>query len=230
MNLRKLHKWIAALVGIQVLLWVSGGVYMSAMPLEWVHGRHLLNPEKSIVTPANDVLAKVNLSLYQSLRWVDRAGYPVLEAINLNSEVEFLDPANANLTPLTKLSESVVSKLAVSRYAGRGKVVETHYIETPPHEASGITIPIYKVAFDDWCNTTFYLHPYTGNVLKVRSDIWRLFDIFWMLHIMDYENRDNINNPLLIASAIVALFFSVTGMLLIFTWLQRLVKRRRALA
>jgi len=30
-----------------------------------------------------------------------------------------------------------------------------------------------------------------------RNDRWRLFDLFWMLHVMDYQGRDNFNTLLL---------------------------------
>ena len=30
-----------------------------------------------------------------------------------------------------------------------------------------------------------------------RNDRWRWFDRFWMLHVMDYEGRDNFNSLLL---------------------------------
>ena len=230
MNWRKLHKWIGLIVGIQLLLWIAGGVYMSAMPLDWVHGKHLIKPSTSDVTPSNDVLTQIDLSQYQSIRWVNRVGFPILEAINLENEFEFIDPAAYELKPLLKLTEADVSTEAIYRYTGSNPIASVNYLATPPHEASGISMPIYQVQFSDWCNTTFYMHPFTGQVLKVRSDIWRLFDIFWMLHIMDYETRENINNPLLIATAVIALLFCVTGMLLIFTWVNRWYRRRNVYA
>ena len=49
---RKLHKWLGYLLGIQILAWLLGGLVMSAIPLEKVHGKHLAtrtlaNPFKS---------------------------------------------------------------------------------------------------------------------------------------------------------------------------------------
>ena len=37
----KLHRWFAVIVGIQVLLWILGGVVMSIIPIEQVRGQHL---------------------------------------------------------------------------------------------------------------------------------------------------------------------------------------------
>lgn len=229
-NWRKIHRWVGLVIGIQVLLWIAGGVYMSAVPLNWVHGKHLISPPEALQPPVGQIVMNLDLSGYQSLNWIDRAGAPVLEAVNFDNEVVFLDPMSINPKPLEKLEKSVVQRLAGERYVGEGALETIEYLEVLPSEASGIQIPVYRVLFDDWCNTTFYMHPFSGKVLKVRSDIWRLFDIFWMLHIMDYETRDNFNNPLLIGSAVVALIFTVTGMMLVFTWISRYFRRRRQLA
>ncbi|WP_045318782.1 MULTISPECIES: hypothetical protein [Brevundimonas] len=43
----QLHKWIALVVGLQVLFWVGGGLVMTAIPIETVRGEHRaaeLNP------------------------------------------------------------------------------------------------------------------------------------------------------------------------------------------
>lgn len=227
---RKLHRWIGLLIGIQVLLWIAGGVYMSAMPLEWVHGKHLVSPAVSVQQDDVEIQAQLDFGQYSALRWINRAGNPALEAITFDGEVHYLNPLSTTPTPLPRLQENTIEQLARQRYKGNGVVEKVNYTTVPPSEASGIAIPVYQVDFDDWCNTTFYVHPFSGDILKVRSDIWRLFDVFWMLHIMDYETRDNFNNPLLIGSAIIALFFTVSGMVLIITWIARSLRRRRALA
>ena len=48
-----------------------------------------------------------------------------------------------------------------------------------------------------------------------RNDWWRLFDVVWMLHIMDYDTRDDFNHPLLIVSAATALLFALSGVVLL---------------
>ncbi len=34
----RIHKWLALVVGIQIVLWIAGGVVMSALPLDRVRG------------------------------------------------------------------------------------------------------------------------------------------------------------------------------------------------
>jgi len=39
--MRKAHKWLGLIIGLQVLFWVAGGLIMSSFPIERVHGDHL---------------------------------------------------------------------------------------------------------------------------------------------------------------------------------------------
>ncbi|WP_395338301.1 hypothetical protein PN836_011205 [Ningiella sp. W23] len=221
-----LHKWIGIVIGIQLLLWIAGGLYMSAVPLNWVHGTPLLNNTTlNQVRPPSGYPISINVSDYQSIEWVSRLGKPVLKTTDSFGVDAFFEPQQSArsfaLVPLPLVSEREIRAQSIQRYAGSGSLVSVSLLDSPPPEASGITEPVYRVNFDDWINTSFYMHRYTGEVLKVRSDLWRLFDIFWMLHIMDYESREDFNNPLLILSAVIALFFTVTGMMLVFFWLKR---------
>ena len=38
---RRAHKWIGLVIGVQALLWMLSGVYMTAISLEVIHGDHL---------------------------------------------------------------------------------------------------------------------------------------------------------------------------------------------
>ena len=38
---RQAHRWLGLLIGVQVLLWISGGAIMSMLRLEEVRGEHL---------------------------------------------------------------------------------------------------------------------------------------------------------------------------------------------
>ena len=61
-----------------------------------------------------------------------------------------------------------------------------------------------------------YLNAYSGEIVAIRSLSWRLWDLMWGLHIMDWQERDNINNILLKLFSILALISSITGLLLFF--------------
>ena len=36
----RIHKWVALVVGLQIVLWIAGGLVMSVLPIEQVRGEH----------------------------------------------------------------------------------------------------------------------------------------------------------------------------------------------
>ena len=60
-----------------------------------------------------------------------------------------------------------------------------------------------------------------------RAPLWRVYDVFWMLHIMDHRARDDVNHPLLVGSAAVARFLAASGAWPAVAWLRRRRRRRR---
>ena len=61
-----------------------------------------------------------------------------------------------------------------------------------------------------------YLNIFTGEVVAIRSAQWRIWDLMWGFHIMDWQERDNIDNLLLKIFSILALVSSISGILLFF--------------
>ena len=231
----RLHKWVGLVIGLQVLLWIAGGLYMSAVPLPWVHGKPLLTdaappaPPESLLmrSAARQNNVELNLSKYRTIRWLHAPQGWLLLTTGFDDATHFWQVDRDGLRLAESPSEQELQQLALSRYAGNGKIISIEHLPIAPTEASGIDHAVVAIQFDDWINTTFYLHPISAEILKVRSDIWRLFDVFWMLHIMDYESRSDFNNPLLIVSAFIALFFTLTGMVLVLYWLRREIRRNR---
>ena len=94
-------------------------------------------------------------------------------------------------------------------------------------ESRGHDLPVWQVNFDDSRHTTVYVSPQTGAVVGRRNSIWRVYDFFWMLHIMDYSERDNFNNPLLVTAAVIGWLLATSGLWLVVTWLMRKRRRKR---
>ena len=61
-------------------------------------------------------------------------------------------------------------------------------------EYRGRRLPIYKIYTDTDDGINIYVDSMTGDIAAIRSDSWRVWDLLWALHIMDYKDRDNINN------------------------------------
>lgn len=212
---RKAHKWLGFLVAIQILLWISGGVIMSVFPIDKVRGQHLIKPLNELPKPINRALAdNINLANWQTISWQQRGTEWMIKATDFDNNFAWLDPGNGQIT--SPLIDSQIKQLASLQHANGANITSVEALQALPFEVRHLSLPMYQVNFDDWINSTFYIHPQSGQIASVRSDIWRLYDFFWMLHIMDYEQRDNFNNPLLIIAAICSLAFTFSGLILVY--------------
>ncbi|MFT4940092.1 MAG: hypothetical protein ACI88A_003144 [Paraglaciecola sp.] len=188
---------------------------MSAIPIDMVRGKHLLAPETKI-TSAQQITAsaKINIAAWQKLEWKTRLDQFVLKATDFDNNISWLSVSSGLL--LDELSPEQIKNIAQARFTSTATVEQMALIQKPPFEVRHLSPPLYQVSFDDWIHTTFYLNPLSGEVQSVRSDLWRFYDFFWMLHIMDYQTRDDFNHPLVIAAAGVSLFFTVSGIVLLY--------------
>tara|TARA_Y100000992_G_scaffold35958_1_gene20165 strand:- start:79 stop:621 length:543 start_codon:yes stop_codon:yes gene_type:complete len=85
-------------------------------------------------------------------------------------------------------------------------------------EYRGRELPLYKVisVTNDGKEINVYQNPYSGEIVAIRSSQWRIWDLMWGLHIMDWVDRDNIDNILLKIFSFIALFTSISGVILFF--------------
>jgi uncharacterized iron-regulated membrane protein len=97
-------------------------------------------------------------------------------------------------------------------------------IDEAPLEYRGKPTPAWRLELADERNTRIYVDATTGKVTARRNDLWRWFDFFWALHIMDYGEREDFNHPLLIGFAALGLLTVVSGGLL---WALRVGRRLR---
>jgi uncharacterized membrane protein YkoI len=116
---------------------------------------------------------------------------------------------------LSPLSEAAATRIATADFAGMGKIVSATLLESnPPIEYRG-DLPVWQFSFDDPDSTNLYVSPLSGKVVARRSSTWRVYDFLWSLHIMDYRDREDFNNWLVVMSAAVALILTISGMVIL---------------
>ena len=86
-------------------------------------------------------------------------------------------------------------------------------------EYRGRSLPLYKVETIDEDNKKInvYLNPYSEKIVAIRSNQWRVWDFMWGIHIMDWNERDNIGNIFLKIFSILALLSAISGIYLFFS-------------
>jgi Na(+)-translocating NADH:ubiquinone oxidoreductase F subunit len=214
--MRKLHKWVGLLIGIQFILWMSSGVVMSLLDAGKVQGREFrIKPAAApawptkVLPPEAVLAASADKVMTISSGWLlDRPVYRME-----NDKRGWL--VGAADGKVVAVDAPLAQAIASASYSGKGRPATprllNYSLETRAHKE-----PVWRVDFDDADETTVYVSSKSGNVLEHRNSTWRLFDIFWMLHIMDYSERMNFNNPLLVSSAIGGLWMALTGVWLLF--------------
>jgi uncharacterized iron-regulated membrane protein len=227
----QLHKWIALVVGVQVLLWVLGGLVMTAIPIERVRSEHHVAaraPEPLMfdvaISPA-DAARSAGLESVTAAELLSTPRGPVWRLTPVGGEPRTLDAMTG--TPMQAIGQEDARALAQAAYKGDGRVVEVRRLDQAPRE-TGRDGPIWRVDFDDAESTTFYLSIDTGEVVTRRSGLWRFYDFFWRLHVMDWDDGADFNHPLIVSAAALALVAVLTGFVLLWIRLGRDLKMKLA--
>ena len=208
---RKIHKYLSFFISVQLLLWTISGIYFAFNKIELVRGeQYLKKTEESYdlsifnfkIDKASDIdfqkrLGKeiIIINSNDSVRYLDKFGMPVKKMSSIEAMESVIN--QTSLTPL--IAEEVLNEKAGSEFRGR-------------------SLPIYKVKTKskDDSKINVYINMYSGDVVAIRSDKWRIWDLMWGLHIMDWKERDNIDNLFLKIFSILALVSSLTGIMLFF--------------
>ena len=219
-NLRKAHRILGVLIGLQFMAWTMSGLFFSWSDLDYIHG----DPWLQESTPAVWELSTLRLPekfsnafvAEQSLELRDLLGEPYWWMGE-----EGLVHAQTGWThgPITSeeakgiVHERLVPGLEIAS-------VEMLTKAGPHHEYRERPLPVWQVQLQD--GTNLYVDAKSGELTRVRNTAWRVFDALWMLHTMDYATRDNFNNLLLRVFSLAGLVTVMSGLLLFgVTWRPR---------
>ena len=139
----------------------------------------------------------------------------IIFVVNASKGTEYL---NALGTPVSKLSKSEVFEIVSSSSTLEPIDLEEISESSKGSEFRGRDLPLYKVTSlnDKDKKINLYLNIFSGEITAVRSLQWRIWDLMWGFHIMDWQTRDKINNIFLKIFSILALVSSISGILLFF--------------
>jgi hypothetical protein len=223
---RRTHKWIGLVIGVQALLWMISGVYMTVVPLDIIHGDHLAHVSSD---PLDHAAKRIDhrslMSQYPgitSFRLKQMLGKDVFE-IRQGKTITLVDAATG--TAISPLKEETVRALADAMYTGEAGIKKIEWVTQAPGEVGKRPVPMWAVHYAEWNETTLYFSPYSGELLARRHSLWRWFDFVWMLHIMDYGTRSDVNNTLLRIASATGLLFALSGVWLLFYSFRRRISK-----
>jgi hypothetical protein len=246
--IRRTHRYLGLILGIQFLLWTLGGLYFSWSNMDDIHGDlqknkvPLLSANIKLVSPtaAIDSIKKFHqIDSLVSIQLIEILGKPVYQircvrAIHDNTTHDhemkamnhLADAVSGNLR--SSLSKVEAIEVAKRYFNGTPELLSVEYLTNTNghHEYRKNPLPAYAVSFKHPSKTTVYVSAELGTVQKFRNDKWRVFDFLWMLHTMDYKGRDNLGNILLKAFSIFGLFTVFSGFALYFVSSKSLRKKK----
>ncbi len=226
---RRLHRWLGLLMVVQIIAWMASGLYFSIFPIEEIRGEHLVKKPESLEAKGLSQMTspiELNRQLEKhfgpgweltSLSLVSHAGQMAWRVGGHHAHgVAFRRLVAGDGTGvLPVLSAEEVQQVARGWLldATEPRAIEWLESASPGSEIRGRSFPVWKVSFDEPESLNLYLDPWTGEILARRTTRWRVFDFFWMLHVMDFENRDDFNHPLLQVAALLGLLVALSGMI-----------------
>ena len=219
--LKKLHKWLSLLVGLQLLIWLSTGLYFNLMDHQKAAGNEFRHRPAIAQVDLNRLVepklvlsqSKLAVSLKQ-ISLLDHPYYLLTHDKGLYSHFKndySLVDAYSGISVV--IDEEIAKKIAQSSYKGKG-IIESAIRLSPPYE----DIPreqnaVWQISYADEVNTSVYVDTGSGRIVKHSNDDKRFADIFFMLHFMDYGSEGSFNNVQIILFAIFTLFFALTGLI-----------------
>jgi len=221
--LKKLHKWVGLLIGIQVLLWLTSGLMISLLDPAKVSGAKWARPAaRAVPLPVENLLEPDELAVdltrgALSIELKTTSGQAVYEIIRAGGA----SLINASTGLLLGFSRQDAKTLAQRDFSGDGGIDSIEKGMAPDMETRDHSGPYWRVNFKDAADTSYYISAGTGEILERRNNHWRTRDVFWMLHIMDYSGREDFNNALIITVSLTAIWLGISGFLLLFCSFNR---------
>ena len=208
---RNTHKYLSFFISLQLFLWTISGIYFAFNKIELVRGEQYRLTESF---PINFDEVKFSRSDVQQVKAINRLG-EIIFVVSGSKGTEYLDSFGI---PVDKLNKSEIFEIVSSSSTLKPIDLEEITESSKGSEFRGRNLPLYKVTSlnDKNKKINLYLNVFSGEITAVRSLQWRIWDLMWGFHIMDWQTRDKINNIFLQIFSILALVSSISGIMLFF--------------
>ncbi|MBO6739908.1 MAG: PepSY domain-containing protein [Phycisphaerales bacterium] len=226
------HRWLGAIIALQLLAWSVGGFVFSILDINDVRGtsdaraqtHEPLTPQSMASLPESlsAMLVDPSQPRVASLTLIDRGLGAHWEARDAGGVLVYRMLPDG--TPAGQITQSQAEQIALHDFLPESSVARSQLIvEDPPMEYRGGMLPAYRVELDHPKHPHIYISATNGQIIARRNDQWRAFDFFWMLHTMDYSGRDDFNHPLLTIASVLAILTALAGLSL---WVWRFIPRK----
>ena len=219
--LKKIHKWLSILIGLQLLIWLSTGLFFNLMDHQKTSGNQFRQSpaiaqvnEDKLVEPQRVLLkSKPAVSLKQ-ISLLEKPYYLLTHEkglySHLNNSYSLVDAYSGRQVIIDEL---MASELAQASYKGQEEISSVIKMSPPYDDIPREQNNVWQINYADDVNTSVYIDAGSGRVVKHSNDDKRFADIFFMLHFMDYGSEGSFNNVQIIIFATFTFFFALTGLI-----------------
>jgi len=227
--LKKIHKWLSLLVGLQLLIWIGSGLFFNLMDHDKSSGNQyrqridndvkidatrLLEPKVILNNVSGVISIKQQVVLNQPVYLLTHKKSLYRHFVN---QYSLLD---AYTGELIVIDQTKANAIALSSYSGFAQIRSTVKLLPPIDDISREKNMVWQINFADDLNTSIYVNAESGRLVAHSNDDKRFADFFFMLHFMDYAGEGSFNNIQIIIFAIFTLFLALTG----FIWTVELAR------
>lgn len=210
--MQTLHKWLALIVGLQLLIWIVTGLAFNLIDEQFLDANPYRVDDKaqsfnSPLAPTANLLQQYQTEGIIELKLtsvLSRAVY----ALTTTKQTRWFWADS--LEPLS-LSDAEIQAIAKGSYSGSGVISSAQIVTNKtPFDASG-SVAMFTTS--DPLDTRIYIDTASGAVLAHQNSQSDLKDLLFMLHFMDYapENGIGFNHLLVQLISIGALFLGLSG-------------------
>ena len=210
---RRVHKWVGLVVGLQLVLWAVSGAMMATLDAGAVGGHDgpaAHGPAALSTAGLRPPAAAIGDAAVSALS-LQRLGGRTVYSATRSDGTRLFDAGTGAPIAIDAAFAAAIAREAAGVPARATRLLDAGTVETRPHRGAS-----WRVDMIDDKGTSVYIDPHSGRVIAMRGDAWRLWDVFWMLHSMDYARHESFNHPLIVIVAFATLWLSLSGVWLLF--------------
>jgi hypothetical protein len=221
-KMRGWHRWLGLITSIQLLLWTLSGLFFTVPDITDVRGeQYRLNQDNltealkpNNLIPVNRIISNSNALLEKNFEVIlrKRADAWVYQIKSDERKTEIFNAFNSK--PLASISLSEAIWIVKNKTTLNPTGVDLINEPKIGSEYRGRDLPLFRVRVEEPKSGVVYIDPITGDIVAIRTTLWRAWDFLWSLHIMDYRERDDFSHWLIRIFAALSVLTVVSGIVL----------------
>lgn len=198
------------------MFWVVSGLFFTLIPIEQIRSENLIRQVEAQTIDTGTLTSLASLRGAQNTPptklTIERRPMGQVVVAEFADEPPILFDA-ATLRRLSPLGATQAITVARAHVTLTSEPTGATLVTEESAEYRG-ALPAWRVQFADG-GLSVYVAQNTGAVTARRSDLWRIYDTLWALHIMDWRDHENFNHPLIIIVTVITLLSVIAGIVLI---------------